>query len=222
MLRRAAAAAGVLLTLAVVGLAARSLPIFAVQDVRVSGVTGDQAPRVRAALQRAAEGMTTLDVDEGALRDAVQPYATVDDLEAEADFPRALRVQVRERLPVAVVAGVAVAADNGPLRGVPPTGLPVVRGGPAITDRLLPLLAAAPRELLLRARTARISEDGPVVELRDGPEVRFGDERRPRVKWLAAAAVLADARSRGASYVDVGVPGRPAAGGLPPSASTSG
>ena len=53
-----------------------------------------------------------------------------------------------------------------------------------------------------------------MVELRDGPELIFGDPTRARAKWTAAARVLADPKAEGASYVDVRIPGRPAAGGL--------
>ena len=70
----------------------------------------------------------------------------------------------------------------------------------------------------LRPRLERIdtrSQDGIVVELRDGPELIFGDATRVRAKWVAAARVLADPDSQGATYIDVRLPGRPAAGGLP-------
>ena len=58
-------------------------------------------------------------------------------------------------------------------------------------------------------------QDGIVVELRDGPELIFGDATRVRAKWVAATRVLADPDSEGATYIDVRLPGRPAAGGLP-------
>jgi hypothetical protein len=45
--------------------------------------------------------------------------------------------------------------------------------------------------------------------------VIFGDATRLRAKWAAASRVLADLEASGASYVDVRLPGRPAAGGLP-------
>ncbi|HEY4812622.1 MAG TPA: hypothetical protein VIH71_16355, partial [Solirubrobacteraceae bacterium] len=55
--------------------------------------------------------------------------------------------------------------------------------------------------------------------------VYFGDATRPHAKWLSLARVLADSSSAGASYVDVRVPGHPAAGFpagvLPPSASAN-
>ena len=54
-----------------------------------------------------------------------------------------------------------------------------------------------------------------MVELREGPELFFGDARHLRAKWTAAVRILADPKAAGASYIDVRLPGRPAAGGLP-------
>ena len=48
--------------------------------------------------------------------------------------------------------------------------------------------------------------------MRNGLLVYFGDAARPHAKWLSLARVLADPSSAGASYVDVRVPERPAAG----------
>jgi hypothetical protein len=78
------------------------------------------------------------------------------------------------------------------------------------------IAGAAPAEL--RARIKEVGEDGrlgQVAQLREGPEVIFGDTTRLRAKWAAASRVLADLEASGASYVDVRIPGRPAAGGLP-------
>ncbi len=58
--------------------------------------------------------------------------------------------------------------------------------------------------------------------MRNGLLVYFGDDRRPHAKWLSLARVLADPSSAGASYVDVRLPERPAAGfpaGVSPSAA---
>jgi cell division protein FtsQ len=70
---------------------------------------------------------------------------------------------------------------------------------------------------VLRARIAdvvRRGDDGYVAELRDGPELIFGPAIQLRAKWAAAARVLADLEARGASYVDLRIPDRPAVGGL--------
>jgi cell division septal protein FtsQ len=219
----------VLAVLACAVLVARHAPFLRVQDVRVAGVEGEQATEIRTALERAAKDMSTIAVREDDLRAAAEPYATVQRLEVERDLPRALRIEVTQKLPVAVIGGAAVGADARPLDGVSTRGLPAVRAGTHTARRLVRVLAAAPRELLGRAAAARATSRGIEVELRHGPVLRFGDDHRPRAKWLAATAVLADERSHGAEYVDVGVPERPTAGGAAPdlvaaepSGSTSG
>jgi len=65
-----------------------------------------------------------------------------------------------------------------------------------------------------------------VAVMRGGPQILFGDDQRPRAKWVAAARVLSDESSAGATYVDVRLPERPAAGGFatttePPSGEVS-
>ena len=128
--------------------------------------------------------------------------------------------------PAALVDGVPVAGDGTVLRGLPVEGrLPEidVRGelnGDRLSDpaALHAARVAGGAPAPLRGRLERIvarPEEGIVVELRDGPELIFGDARHVRAKWIAAVRVLADPEAAGASYIDVRLPGRPAAGGLP-------
>jgi hypothetical protein len=75
--------------------------------------------------------------------------------------------------------------------------------------------AAAPEPLRPRiARIRLVPAKGLVADLDDGPLVILGSTADLRAKWTAAAAILADATSRGAAYVDVRLPGRPVAGGV--------
>jgi cell division protein FtsQ len=160
----------------------------------------------------------------------VAHYPVVRGLEVTADFPHGLRIHVIEHHPAARFAlggrEVAVAADGTLLRS-----LPVERRLPAIEakgnvrgDRLSGAAALAAVRVAgtapgpLRRRIARVEArkgDGLVAELRDGPELIFGDVSRLRAKWVAAARVLADPHAAGATYIDLRLPGRPAAGGLP-------
>jgi cell division protein FtsQ len=204
----------------------RDSSLVAVEDVTVTGLTTKDAARVRAQLVSAAHTMTTLHVDEGELEQVLAAYPVVRALEVRADFPHGLEIHVVEHRPAALVGGLPVAGDGTILRGLPSEGrLPKIdaRGalhGDRLTERAalhaVRVAGAAPTQL--RPRLERIElrgRDGIVVDLRDGPELIFGVAGRLRAKWLAATRVLADPDTRGASYIDVRLPGRPAAGGLP-------
>jgi cell division protein FtsQ len=52
--------------------------------------------------------------------------------------------------------------------------------------------------------------------MRNGPDLVFGSGSDADRKWLAAVRVLADPSSQGATYLDLRVPERVAAGGLGP------
>jgi cell division protein FtsQ len=204
----------------------RESPLVAVEHVDVVGASGPEADRVRSALRAAASDMTTLRVRTDDLRDAVSTYAIVRDLRVQRDPPHALRITVLQHVPVAAVrtAGrtTAVAADGTVLRGTPTRGLPVVvsrtaAGGARLDGRTagaVALLAAAPPAL--RARVGRVAAGsrGWTATLRRGPLLVFGPAERLRAKWVAASRVLAHRSSAGASYLDLRLPERPAAGGL--------
>ena len=229
-MRRLAAVALVAVTAAVGWLWLRDSPIAQVEQVEVTGLSSSQRAAVADALGRAARDMTTLHVREDALRTAVEPYESVATLEAEGDFPHTLRIHVRERRMVAVVAvggaRTAVSADGRLLHGVePPDTLPQLDGGKVVaSDRLddggalgaVAVLAKAPPELHRRVERARRTDRGLVLEMRAGPDLIFGDPSRVRAKWAAAARVLAEPSAVGAVYLDLRLPERVAAGGVAP------
>jgi cell division protein FtsQ len=207
----------------------RDSSLVAVERVQVTGLTSSDSARVRAALSSAARTMTTLHVDREALERAVEGYPVVRGLEVSPDFPHGLRVHVIEYRPAAIAVSdagrVPVAGDGTILRGVKVSGsLPTVDvdgalGTDFLADRTARRAAAVAggAPAVLRERIVdveRRSDDGYVAELRDGPELIFGAATRLRAKWAAAARVLADLEARGASYVDLRIPGRPAVGGL--------
>jgi cell division protein FtsQ len=205
----------------------RDSPLVAVEDVTVIGLTTKDAPRVKAALASAAHTMTTLHVDQDELERAIAAYPVVRTLDVRSDFPHGLEIHVVEHRPAALVGGLPVAGDGTILRGLPVEGrLPKIDApaGKLDGDRLSDPAAlhaarvAGGAPAPLRGRLERIDvrpEEGIVVELRDGPELIFGDARHVRAKWIAAVRILADKEAAGASYIDVRLPGRPAAGGLP-------
>ena len=208
----------------------RDSSLVAVEKVTITGLSTSDSERVRLALTTAGRSMTTLHVDHEALERAVAGYPVVRELEVTTDFPHGLRINVVEHVPAAVAVGaggrVAVAGDGTILQGVTadkrlPTvevegaiGVEQLRDPTALASAAI--AGAAPTAL--RGRLAEVGEDGrlgQVAQLRNGPEVVFGDATRLRAKWSAASRVLADLEASGASYVDVRIPGRPAAGGLP-------
>jgi cell division protein FtsQ len=222
------------LVLAVAGLALgwlwfRDSSFAAVRQVTVSGSTSSEDARVRAALESAGRGMSTLHVDTAALHHAVEPFSSVADLRVRADFPHDLRIEVIEHEPVAVLhsggSRVPVTGAGLLLQGVEAKDLPVVTSkAPPLDGRVqgrralgaLEVAAAAPKELRARAERLFWSEDGLSVELRDGPELIFGSGRDARAKWTGAARVLAESSSAGATYLDLRVAKVVAAGGVGP------
>jgi cell division protein FtsQ len=225
--RVAAACACVLALLGGGWLWLRDSGLVAVDQVSVTGLSGNEAPRVRAALEGAARDMTTLHVRPDQLETAVEPYPSIMAVDAHPDFPHGLRIVVHEHVAVAALAAgsdrVPVAADGTLLRGSSTDGLPVVAvaappAGDTLGDkrtlRAVALLAAAPPDL--RAKVSRVyaGPRGLTAPLDDGPVLYFGGADRLRAKWTAAARVLGDRSSAGATYVDLRLPERPAAGGL--------
>jgi cell division protein FtsQ len=206
----------------------RDSALARVKQVTVTGATTSEEPRIRDALDAAARSMTTLHVREQALRDAVASYPSVAGLRVDADFPHALTIEVREHRPVAaldtgdrrvpvsgggvVLAGVRADRDlpSIELDSVPP------RVEDARTRAALAVAAAAPEALLARTERLEWTDQGLGLELRDGPPLVFGSHDDAEAKWAAAARVLAEPSAAGATYLDLRVPGRVAAGGLGP------
>jgi cell division protein FtsQ len=217
----------------------RSSPLVAVEHVRLSGVHGPEAQAIEAALVGAARHMSTLEVRPGALRSAVAPFRVVREVRATPSFPHGLRIDVLEQLPVAALtvgaSRTAVAADGvvlGP--ALLSSSLPMLAGALPLAPgehvrnssllAALTVLGAAPAPLQGLIARSFTGPRGLTVAMRDGLLVYFGDASRPHAKWLSLARVLADPSSAGASYVDVRLPERPAAGfpaGVSPSAASA-
>lgn len=205
----------------------RDSSLVAVTAVTVTGASGPNAAQIDAALETAAHGMTTLDVNVGELRAAVAEFPSVKDVQVSTAFPHGMRIRVTEQQAVAVLSApgerVAVAGDGTLLRdasasgGLPTVPIAVLPSGSRITDQrtlaMLAVLGAAPDEVLGHVQSvADSATHGLVVQLRNGPSLYFGDPGLEGAKWTAADDVLADPGSAGASYIDVTDPRRPAAG----------
>jgi cell division protein FtsQ len=207
----------------------RDSSLVVVRDVEVTGVESAEASQIRNALRNAALDMTTLHVREDALRAAVAEYPSIKGLDVETDMPHALTIHVRERAPVVAIenggAKLPASGDGLVLRGMRVSGLPTLRvrtapAGKRVTDRrtlgALGVAGDAPRELRPRIERLWSGSRGLTLDLRNGPDLVFGSGAEAARKWAAAVRVLADPSSAGATYLDLRVPERVAAGGLGP------
>jgi cell division protein FtsQ len=224
--------AGLALTLIGLGLGFlwfRDSSFAAVRHVSITGSTSSEEAQVRDALEATATGMSTLKVDQDALRQSVESFSSVADLHVKADFPHDLSIEVVEHRPVANLetGGSRVPATGGGLvlDGVRTEDLPTVVNKAPIADgrvqdrkalAALRIAAAAPEELRTRAEQVDWGDDGIQVEVRNGPDLIFGDASAAREKWRAAVRVLAEDSSAGATYLDLRVPRVVAAGGVGP------
>jgi cell division protein FtsQ len=205
----------------------RHSSLVAVQHVRVSGVHGSDARAIEAALTGAARRMSTLDVSTSKLRAVVASYPVVGDVRVHASFPHGLSIEVIEQPPVAtLMAGgvkTAVAADGVVLgEAHASSSLPTLSSEVQLTPGEhvreaallgeLTVLGAAPKPLAKSTERAYAGSKGLTLVMHSGLRVYFGDASRPHAKWESLVRVLADPGSAGASYVDVRVPERPAAG----------
>lgn len=208
----------------------RDSALVQVEEVTVTGTSSSEQVKLRAALDAAARDMTTLHVREAALRNVAARFSSVADLKIRTDFPHTMRIEVIEHEPVAALeVGDSTIAATGSgllLRGVTADeDLPVIRMDAAPTsDRVkngntrtaLAISAAAPEELRRRIDRLWTGPKGMMLALVDGPDLIFGDASDAARKWLAATRVLADRSAAGATYLDIRIPERVAAGGLSP------
>jgi cell division protein FtsQ len=208
----------------------RDSGLVRVTDVRVTGSTTSEESAIRAALDIAAREMTTLHVRRNVLDDAVAPYTSVAGLRVTTDFPHEMSIEVLEHRPVAALdidgRRIPVSGGGVVLQGVQADrDLPSIRRSTTppdgrVTDQrtraALAVAASAPQELLARADRIGWGPPGLTVDLRDGPPLYFGTGDDARAKWAGAARVLADTSAAGATYLDLRVAGRVAAGGLGP------
>src|SRR5215211_2388461 len=120
----------------------RDSSFAAVERVTITGSGSSEQRQVREALETTARGMSTLRVDEQALKDVVEPYSSVAGLRVRADFPHDLRIEVIEHEPVAMVraGGSSVPATGG---GLVLAGAEAASAGAAYLDLRVPKLVAA-------------------------------------------------------------------------------
>jgi len=225
-LRLKLAVAAALATLGLGGwLLLRDSSFFAVNDVTIVGLSADAAPTVAAQLEAAARSQTTTDFSVGALRAAVAPYTLIDALSARTRGSHGVTITVGERrtavrldvggaiMPLDSSGAVITGLRRSPrVATVSSAHLPVGgRSRDPFVLLALRVLGAAPAPLRARVIAVTIPHGQLTLYMHRGPRRIFGDASLPHAKWDAAAAVLSDHWSLGASYVDVRIPSRPAA-----------
>lgn len=226
--RRRLIALGVLAALIVAGywFWLRDSSLVAVEDVEVEGASTNAA-EIQAALEPVAREMTTLNIDDQQLVEAVSAFPTVASIAADASIPHKLTITVTERLPIAVVRtggeALGVSSDGYALPGVPVQGegLPEIEA--EVSDGRVDeaggaqaaILGGAPDELRDKVEDVTWDESrgGVVIELAGAPEARFGDGSEAEDKWRALSALLLQPGAGAASYANVEVPERGVLGG---------
>jgi cell division septal protein FtsQ len=236
-LGRTLASVGILAGALALGyLAARSTSLFALHSVAVSGAGGAVEADVRTAL-RPLNGESLVTVDAERIEQQLSALPSVWAAHVDRAFPHGLRVAVVPERPVALLrsggSGWIVSERGRVIRAAAPETsrrLPRIwlAAGAAFEpgEKLaLPAAAKALRVIaLLPARfpvpvlTARATEEGLVMVLSIGLEVRLGSTDHLDAKLASAAAVLRGLSSseRGElDYVDVSLPERPVGGTNP-------
>jgi cell division protein FtsQ len=220
-----------------VGEALSSGSAFGVEGVTVHGLSANASPELTRQLVAAARSQSTTGFSAAAVLRSVARWTLVTDVHAQPQVPHGVTLTITERAPAArVEAGhrqIAVDASGIVITGLArlPRHLPGVRAtrspsGPRSTDPFVELalrvLGAAPATLRRRAVAVTMAAGGLTIHLHRGPRLIFGDGSLPHAKWDAAAAVLADPGSRGATYVDVRLPSRPTAQVADPATTSAG
>lgn len=218
-------ATAALLAAVAIGLVSRDPSLFRVEQVRIVGVPANADPALAASLTRIARGMSAAGATTRPFAQTLARYSLIGRVRLRPTLPHTLVLDVHVRRPVALldVRGrhTPLGADGRVITGlrtVPREPLILAShspvGGRVLDARTLGELAvlnAAPAPLHARLLSLRTDAEGIVAHLSRGPAIYFGDASLPHAKWDSAAAVLADRSSRGASYIDVRLPARPAA-----------
>lgn len=200
-------------------------PLLDVDRVELQGahITSVDEVAVAAGL---ADRPPLVDVDLERVEAAVEALPWVDTATASRKFPNRVHVQVRERVPLAVVAegeSAALVDPSGRVLGspeavpadlirieqsgaVPPAGAevgPPTKGALALVDMLPPLLST-------RVTAVRVDREGHLEADLDGRiPVRLGAPEQLTDKVVALATLVERVDLRRVDTIDVRVPGSP-------------
>jgi cell division protein FtsQ len=200
-------------------------PLLAVDTLRVKGTSHLTAEQVLDAAG-VHEGDAMAWIDSGAAVTGIEAMPYVRDASLRREWPDTVRITVQERVPAAWVdgpAGTALVDRTGRVLetvDAPPPGMPQLVGaklvpppGGTIDAVGAAHVAGALTGLSAAVTTSvAVTDDGIVLQLATGPQVRMGEAAQAGVKIRAALAVLDELQDAPPSYVDVSVPTNPVAG----------
>jgi len=210
----------------------RESSLVAVDEVEIVGLSGPQSKQVKARLREAATGMTTLSYSKEELLSSIDDFPQIADLKVKSKLLHRLDITVVQRRVVALLVSngveTPISFDGTLLKSSSKVSqsLPVVKTNELPKDgqikdkkvlSALKVIEAAPREFISRIRQVTNGRRGLTAEFRSGQKIYFGSDAELKEKWQSAVSVLATEEAKGASYVDVQVPDRPAVGGVTPS-----
>jgi cell division septal protein FtsQ len=217
---RVAALGTVVVVVALVGLAAwlSTTSLVAARTIRVRGNAQLSDARV---LEVAGLDATTnvAHLDEEAVARRLEGDPWIARAAVATHLPSTIVVTVRERVPLAVAEGHAVASDGTVLPGAATDGLPSIRAAVGrLSDEQASgaagVLGGLPQALRGAIEVVTVGVDGTLQLARaDGVDVRWGPPGADDAKATSLLAVLRWARrsERSLIRVDVTVPSAPAA-----------
>lgn len=187
-------------------------------DIRGTGSEVSAAQVERAAAVPMGKPLATADL--GSIRDRVATVlAAVRSVQVSREWPNAIRIDIVQRTPVAVIqtGGSLHALDaSGQVfldYRTAPAGLPIVRSASTERDALAQgaqVAAALPKGLAARVAHVQIlTRDDIELDLRSGKTVMWGSAADSRTKARVLNALMR--AQPGAALYDVSVPSAPAA-----------
>ena len=213
-------------------LAARGTSMFAVQTIEVTGARPAVVQRVDAALQP-LDGTSLLSLNAAAIDRRLSPLRDVSLISYDRAFPHTAKIVVSAERPVAVLrkgTQAWVVTERGRVleqlddptasalpriwvadASIPSTGDVLTADEARLPALVLGGALSANRALFDQVREARVTEDGVVLVLRSGTEIRLGPAEELGLQLAVAQHVLG-AVEPGAAYVDVSVPERAVVG----------
>jgi cell division protein FtsQ len=230
-LKGVAIAGIVVAVLALVAVVAR-LPILTVGSVQVTGAAYTDAALV-ADVVRALDGSSMVSVDLGSARRKLEASPWVKRVSITKDWPRSVRIDIAERLPVAGYLATdgqfRVIDDEGRvIAALPgqPTAYPAIvptgrahGGGPALAPGgqvpaaiadAARLVRVLPDELRTKVTEVGVNESGELeLHLTPPATVLLGSPDSMRDKLISVLAILHDVDPASISTLDVRAPAKP-------------